>query len=92
MTVEVRFRGPIANRMISPVFNLQVSSSHDLRNLFKTLIVMHREIADLWETAEEIDREALILCNDIDIALLDGLNTQIQSGDQIIVLPIVHGG
>ncbi|TFG07712.1 hypothetical protein EU538_08370 [Candidatus Thorarchaeota archaeon] len=92
MTVEIRFRGPIANRMASPVYEVDLSISEDLRNLLERLISTHPEIAELWKTPEEVDREALILCNEADIALFDGLDTQVQSGDHIIVLPIVHGG
>ena len=54
-----------------------------------------KEIPDakeIWATSEQLDREALLLKNEVDVGLLDGLKTIMENDDEIVVLPLVHGG
>lgn len=57
-------------------------------------IVLDREpyLRETWRDAEEMDRDALILVNDVDIGLTGGLDTTLRDGDLVSVLPLVHGG
>ncbi len=35
---------------------------------------------------------ALILVNEREISVLDGLNTVLQDGDEVVFIPVIHGG
>ena len=35
---------------------------------------------------------ALILVNDREISVLDGLETKLSDGDEVVFVPVVHGG
>ena len=35
---------------------------------------------------------ALILLNGKDISILDGLETQVNDGDEVVLIPVSHGG
>lgn len=47
---------------------------------------------EVWDDSNQIDREALLLKNEVDVGLLDGLSTILEAGDEIVILPLVHGG
>ena len=34
----------------------------------------------------------LILLNNVEINVLDGLNTKIEDGDKVVFIPVAHGG
>lgn len=44
------------------------------------------------EQAEDLRSNALILVNGREIGVLDGLETVVESGDEVVLVPIVHGG
>jgi molybdopterin synthase sulfur carrier subunit len=41
---------------------------------------------------EELRSNALILVNGREISVLDGLETKLKDGDDLVLVPIVHGG
>jgi len=92
MIVEVRFRGPIAARMSSEVYEIKVVDNASLNDVLVNLIKEHREVRDVWVSSEQMDRDALLLRNEVDIGLFDGLETKLEDGDVLTVLPLVHGG
>jgi len=57
---------------------------YSLTNKSKRLLV-HYEISDVW-------LNALILVNGKEISVLNGLETIISNGDEIVLLPVSHGG
>jgi len=48
-------------------------------------LVASSEINDIW-------LNALILVNGKEISVLNGLKTKVSNGDEIVLLPISHGG
>lgn len=92
MIVKVRFRGPIAARMSSDVYEIKADNKASLNDVLINLIKDHQEVRDVWMSAEQMDRDALLLRNEVDIGLFDGLETNLEDGDVLIVLPLVHGG
>lgn len=46
----------------------------------------------LDEQLDEPKPNALILVNGREISVLNGLNTKVKDGDEIVFVPVVHGG
>ena len=92
MRVAVRFRGPVGKRMRTPVFHVEVRESSTLRNLLEELLQKEENVSAIWSSPGSIDSEALVLLNEVDVGLTGGLETELNDGDEIIVLPLVHGG
>lgn len=92
MRVDVKFRGPVGKRMRTPIFNVEVKDDANLRNLLEVLLQKEENVSAIWNSPESIDSEALVLLNEVDVGLIGGLETELNDGDKIIVLPLVHGG
>ena len=92
MTVTVRFRGPIAARMKSPHFEVEIKEGLPLRTVIQLVLDSEKDVQDVWSDVLTMDRDALILLNEVDIGLTGGLDTQVQEDDAIVILPLVHGG
>ena len=92
MLVSVRFRGPITRRLDSPVYSIDIADGESIRDLLDRLIVREKEVKEVWEDPDRIDREAMVMINEVDIGLTGGLSTPVNSNDEIVILPLVHGG
>jgi len=92
MRVAIRFRGPVGKRMRAQVFHVEVRENATLHNLFDMLLQKEENVSEIWNSPESIDSEALVLLNEVDVGLTGGLETELSDGDEIIVLPLVHGG
>jgi len=92
VSVTVVVRGPLAGHLRKAMVEVKVDGITNVRSVLDRLIALDRAIAAAWKGADELERDALILCNDIDIGLTGGLNTEIKEGDRIVVVPLVHGG
>ena len=92
MQVAIRFRGPVGTRMRTPVFQVEIGENTTIHNLFGDLLQKEKNVSAIWNSPESIDSEALVLLNEVDIGLTGGLETELSDGDEITVLPLVHGG
>ena len=92
MRVAIRFRGPVGKRMRAPVFHVEVGENATLHNLLEVLLQKEENVSEIWNSPESIDSEALVLLNEVDVGLTGGLETELSDGDEIVVLPLVHGG
>ena len=92
MKITVRFRGPLSNQMKSDTFHVEVGSETTLHDVLSRIIEENDALEAMWKDPEQMDRDALILHNDVDIGLLKGLDTQLSDGDALLVLPLIHGG
>ena len=92
MIIRVRFRGPLATRMPTEVFEIEVENGRNLKAVLEQLISNHDEVMKHWQSSEQMDRETLLLRNEIDIGLFQGLDTILEDGDMLVILPLVHGG
>ncbi|MHA1907264.1 MAG: MoaD/ThiS family protein [Candidatus Thorarchaeota archaeon] len=92
MIVKFRFRGPLATRMPSEVYEIELEDSGNLKMALELLITSHDEVKEHWQSSEQMDRETLLLRNEVDIGLLEGLGTILEDGDMLVILPLVHGG
>jgi molybdopterin converting factor small subunit len=78
--------------MRTPAFHVEVRENATLRNLLEELLRKEENVSEIWNSPESIDSEALVLLNEVDVGLTGGLETELSDGDEIIVLPLVHGG
>ena len=92
MQVAIRFRGPVGKRMRTPVFQVEIRENATIHNLFGDLLQKEENVNEIWNSPESIDSEALVLLNEVDIGLTGGLETELSDGDEVTVLPLVHGG
>ncbi|MHA1485006.1 MAG: MoaD/ThiS family protein [Candidatus Thorarchaeota archaeon] len=92
MQVAIRFRGPVGKRMRTPIFHVEIGENATIHNLFETLLQKEENVNEIWGSPESIDSKALVLLNEVDIGLTGGLETKLSNGDEIVVLPLVHGG
>ncbi len=51
---------------------------------------LRRNLLD--EQLDEPKANALILVNGKEISILDGLETKLKDGDEVVFVPVVHGG
>ena len=92
MKITVRFRGPLANQMDSDSEQIETAEGASLRDLLTRLITENNTVKETWSNPEHIDRDTLILRNEVDIGLSGGLETELIDGDVLVILPLVHGG
>jgi len=92
MRVTIRLRGPITAHVKTPTYSVETGNDSSLKEVLQTLLDNHHEVREVWNNPESVDRDALILLNEVDIGLTGGLTSRIKDGDIIVVLPLVHGG
>jgi molybdopterin synthase sulfur carrier subunit len=94
MAITVKFVGSL--RHFSGVGDLQLKygrcvSVGDLVNeLVKEVPALERSLVD--RKLEDPRPNTLILVNGREISVLDGLETKLGDEDEIVIVPVVHGG
>jgi molybdopterin converting factor small subunit len=73
-------------------FHIDMEGDANLGMTLQTLIEREEVVKNIWTDSERIDCEAMILRNDADVGLTGGLETILEDGDTIVILPLVHGG
>jgi molybdopterin converting factor small subunit len=74
------------------IFHVDIEEDANLGTTLQNLIDREEAVKEIWADPERIDREAMILRNDADIGLTGGLETILEDGDTVVILPLVHGG
>jgi molybdopterin converting factor small subunit len=90
--ITIRFRGPIARHIAEGTVEIEIQNSLTITELLSQVIRREPYIQTLWSGPSEIDRDSMILCNEVDIGVIGGLNTILDDGDVLTILPLVHGG
>jgi molybdopterin converting factor small subunit len=73
-------------------FHVDMEEGAKLGTTLQSLIEREDAVKAIWTDSERMDREAMILRNEADVGLTGGLETILEDGDNIVVLPLVHGG
>ncbi len=92
MKVTLRFRGPLAKKFQEGAIEVELGNGASLSDLLSKVIGIEESVREVWYSPEIVDRDALVLCNEIDIGLSGGLATKLSEGDVVVVLPLIHGG
>ena len=94
MAVTVKFIGAL--RHAAGTEKLALNCKHDtslmdlMNEITMELPVLRRNLLD--EQLEEPKPNALILVNGKEISVLNGLETRVNDGDEVVFVPVVHGG
>ena len=92
MKISIRFRGPIAREIEDGVVEMELEDGLTLNDLFVKIIGNVSYLQSIWKVPAEIDRDSMILCNEVDIGVTGGLKTTLKDGDILTIVPLVHGG
>jgi molybdopterin converting factor small subunit len=92
MSVTIQFRGPITNLLNTGTYNVEIDDSASLHGILVALLEKEQEIRETWSDPEALDRETMILVNEVDVGLTGSLATPLKDGDVLEILPLVHGG
>jgi molybdopterin converting factor small subunit len=90
--VKIAVRGPLSVHLGPSPVELEADEGTTIKTLLGGFLTMHQQIRTIWSDVEQIDRDALIVCNGIDIGLTGGLETRLTDNDSIVIIPLVHGG
>ena len=94
MAITVKFIGAL--RHVSGVDELTLDSKKDIsirelmNEITQEMPALKRSLID--QQLEDPRPNALILVNGREISVLNGLETNLKNGDEIVLIPVVHGG
>jgi molybdopterin converting factor small subunit len=92
MKISIKFQGPIAREIEGEIIQVELEEGITLRDLFSQILLQNSYLQGVWKSPVEIDRDSMILCNEVDIGVSGGLETVLKNGDTLTILPLVHGG
>ena len=95
MAVNVKFVGALRHITGKPNLTVDYLKDFSVKDLVQKLIQdtpqIETSIID-QQTDGTIKTNALILVNDREISVLNGLETKLSDGDEVVFVPVVHGG
>ncbi len=95
MAVYVKFVGALRHITGKPNVTVDYLEDFSVKDLIQKLIQdtpqIQTSIVD-QQTDGTLKTNALILINDREISVLNGLETKLSDGDEIVFVPVVHGG
>jgi len=94
MTVTIKFFGALRHDSGKDTLTMECPKDVSLLDLVNTATLhsktLRRNLLD--EQLENPKPNALILVNGREISVLNGLQTRVKNGDEIVFVPVVHGG
>lgn len=95
VSVVVRMMGTLRAASGRPEASVDLPEGGDVSSVLHTLVEMFDESfkeALLDPVIQNPSANALILLNGFEINNLQGLHTKMKCGDELVLLPITHGG
>jgi MoaD family protein len=94
MTITVKFVGAFRHFSGIGELDLDFADKNSVGDLMTALIKELPEIESslIDQYAENSSSNALILVNGREIGVLAGVNTILKDGDEVVLVPVVHGG
>ena len=94
MAITVRFIGSLRASLKKSELSLAVKKPLSLKRFIESIIKKNPKLETALISPELNDPRlnALILVNGRDISVLNGMNTVLKDGDELTVVPVVHGG
>jgi molybdopterin synthase sulfur carrier subunit len=94
MAITVKFIGAFRSISGKSKLSIRVKDAVPLSKVIKKIIDEQPKIkrALIDSELEDPRPNTLILVNGKEISVLNGLNTMIKNGDEVIFVPVVHGG
>jgi len=94
MTTTVKFIGSFRSISGKDKLVLKSENSTPLRAVIKSIVKEYPKLkrALIDPELQEPKTSMLILVNGKEISVLNGLETMIKDGDEVVFVPVVHGG
>jgi len=94
VSLTVKFIGALRHLSGKTQFTVNFQDSISIRQLIETIT---RQLSGLKHTFSDQElndsrSNSLILVNGKEISVLNGLETKLCDGDEIVFVPVVHGG
>ncbi len=93
--VKVKLLATLSRLAGKELMEFEVKNRITLKDLLKTIYYsINDELRErlFKPNSIELQPDILVLINDVEIGVLNGLNTLLNDGDLIVFLPTVHGG
>jgi MoaD family protein len=95
MTVTVKFVGALRHITDKPKIELKVTANFSVKDLiqriFENIPELKAEILT-QQAVVTIKNSTIILVNEREISVLNGLDTLLVDGDEVVFIPVAHGG
>ena len=94
MAVTVRLIGSLRASTGKSTFKLKLEKAVSLRKIMTKIVEEEPKLKRVLIDPELDDprTNALMLVNGREISVLDGLKTSLKDGDEVVFVPVVHGG
>ena len=94
MSLTVKFIGAFRHLSGRTQFTVSFQGSISVKQLIKTITQQLPALNNTFSDQELNDSRSnsLILVNGKEISVLNGLETELYAGDEIVFVPVVHGG
>ncbi len=94
MTVTLKFLGSLRHSAGEDKMLLDYKPGTSLMDILNLLARQSPTLGRslLSEDVDHLQPNALILVNGREISVLEGLQTEIEDGDEVVFVPVVHGG
>jgi molybdopterin synthase sulfur carrier subunit len=94
MIVTVRFVGSLRSASGREKLAIEIREGVSLREFVNKIVGKKRRLkrALIDPELEDPRPNALILVNGREISVLNGLETRLRNGDEVVFVPVTHGG
>jgi MoaD family protein len=94
MPITLKFIGALRKYSGKTQLSVNISEGTSLKALLTKLTHDMPELEKIFSDQDLNDSQsnALILINGREISVLNGLKTKVTDGDEIVFVPVVHGG
>jgi molybdopterin converting factor small subunit len=92
--IRVRFVGALSWASGREQTEVEIGKAARVRSLIEALVSEFSDLRSIIGDENSFDPRPsmVILVNDVEIGLLDGLETCVSDGDILTLIPIAHGG
>ncbi len=91
--VKVKFFGVFRNYAKNESLNVCLEEPATIESLMIKLSSQINEFNELLKYGlKDIKSNMIIVLNDKEIGVLDGLKTYVKDGDDVVIIPTIHGG
>ncbi|RLI34950.1 hypothetical protein DRO55_05835 [Candidatus Bathyarchaeota archaeon] len=94
INVKVKFIGIFKGALGGGEASIKLKEESPLRELIRELAKLSPRLGHMLIDPELGDPRpnAVILVNGMEITILNGLDTRMRNGDEVVLIPVTHGG
>ncbi len=94
MVVTVKFIGALRSASGKSKIAMKMKDSVSIQKLIREIGKKHPKLENVIidTELEDLRPKTLILVNGKEISILNGLETMLEDGDDVVFIPVLHGG